>query len=116
MAFHSRRKSPRIPTEVRVACAHGTDSFLHYTLNIGTGGIFIRTTDPFETGTSIKVEFTLPSIGHAFSIEGKVVWSKANEDEGGAAGMGIEFTDISDEDSGMLRQYVLESQITRQGN
>ncbi|GBE15010.1 PilZ domain protein [bacterium BMS3Abin14] len=114
MLHKNRRKYPRVPTDVKVTCEHGADSFSRYTLNVSQGGIFIRTREPLEIGTTIKAEFTLPSIGHTFSIEGKVVWWKAQGNESGDAGMGIEFTDISKKDSGLLRQYVLESQITRQ--
>ncbi len=115
MSFKDQRRYPRVLTEVRVTCEYGADSFYHYTLNVSQGGIFIRTPKPLDADTTIKVEFTLPSLGHTFSIEGKVAWRKEKGDESGDAGMGIEFTDISDRDSSLLRQYVLESQITRQG-
>ena len=58
---HNRRSGPRVVLGIPVAYRLGNTIAAALTLNISHGGLAIRTTNPLETGTMVKVRFRLPS-------------------------------------------------------
>ncbi|MCP4448786.1 MAG: hypothetical protein GY811_26150 [Myxococcales bacterium] len=70
----------RIPNEIRSHASSLDD--------IGTGGVFIRTTTPPSQGSPLVLEFASPGRVGAQSIEGRVAWSSSKP---GAEGVGVEF-------------------------
>ena len=45
------------------------------TLNISHGGLAIRTTNPLDTGTIVKVRFRLPGATKDVDAEARVAWT-----------------------------------------
>ena len=99
---------PRVPLETDVECLSdvvvGTMRFP--TLNVGEGGLFIKTAMPLSVGTGIHCTFCLPD-GYDLSVEGEVAWARKGPlTQIPPPGMGVRFTSISLEDLDRLQEYV----------
>ena len=70
------------------------------TLNIGRGGIAIRTTSPLVSGTDLKVRFRIPKAGKDIDADGRVTWSNRG------IGMGVQFTRIAPDDQTSIDEFV----------
>jgi type IV pilus assembly protein PilZ len=85
---YNRRSSPRvvlgIPIAYRVANAIATS----LTLNISHGGIAIRTTNPLEVGSIVRLRFRLPGTKRDIDAEARVSWTDTR------VGMGLQFTNV----------------------
>jgi hypothetical protein len=96
------RKHARSSLEVPVTVSDATnkvDGILHFdTQDVSVGGAFIRSDLLFEIGEELALAFLLPS-GHTIKARGKVVRvARDTGDDGTAAGMGIQFVSLSDQD------------------
>jgi uncharacterized protein (TIGR02266 family) len=69
------------------------------TCEIGGGGIFIETTTPPQVGTVLTLELALPDDpARPIIAQGKVAWIRSREERHVfSAGMGVQFTEISEE-------------------
>jgi uncharacterized protein (TIGR02266 family) len=69
------------------------------TCEIGGGGIFIETTSPQSIGTDLSLELVLPDDQtQPITARGKVAWIRSQEERHVFyPGMGIQFTDISED-------------------
>ncbi len=81
----NRRGSPRVILAIPVQYRFGNTIAAALTLNLSHGGIAIRTTNPLEAGSRIKVRFRLPGSRQEIDAEGRVCWSDRR------VGMGIQF-------------------------
>ena len=83
-------------------------------INLSFGGLFINTPDPLEVGATLDVKFTLPLFEKTFEMPGIVRWKrKGHMDSVAPSGMGIGFSELSDEDTRRINQYIASTQITR---
>lgn len=69
------------------------------TCEIGGGGIFIETTTPSQVGTVVTLELALPDDPtKPITAKGQVAWIRPREERHVFyPGMGVQFTEISDE-------------------
>ena len=76
---------------------------------LGTGGLFIETPVPFEKGSKISIQFNLPDTPRQLiEATGKVVWNRTRfEKVLHFPGMGIEFSDISNEQKSAIKHMIL---------
>lgn len=78
-----------------------------YTKNISRGGVFIRTSLPLEVGERIRLRITLPEGDAPFALDGVVKWvSTIRDREKHPAGMGVEFTNFTDDVKEQLERLV----------
>ena len=70
------------------------------TLDVGKGGLAIRTMNPFPPGTTIQVKFRLPGGQADIDAIGRVAWSDRK------VGMGVQFDRISVEDQDEVDKFV----------
>lgn len=70
------------------------------TLNISHGGLAIRTTNPLEIGTIVKVRFRLPGTAKEVDAQGRVAWSDRR------FGMGLQFTKVETVDQAAIDDFV----------
>ena len=84
----NRRSSPRVVLGIPVQYRFGHTIAAALALNLGRGGVAIRTTSPLETGATIKVRFRVPGSARDVDVEGRVTWSDRR------AGMGIQFEKV----------------------
>jgi uncharacterized protein (TIGR02266 family) len=83
-----RRSSPRVTLGIPVSYRSGATIAGALTLNVGRGGLGVRTMSPLAAGSELEVKFRLP--GSALDIEatGRVAWSNRQ------VGMGVQFVHV----------------------
>jgi uncharacterized protein (TIGR02266 family) len=84
----NRRAGPRVVLGIPIQYRFGNTIAAGLTLNLGQGGIAIRTTSPLDCGTSIKVRFRIPGSRQDIEAEGRVTWSDRR------VGMGVRFESV----------------------
>jgi type IV pilus assembly protein PilZ len=97
--FSDRRSSDRIDVTWSVDC-ESKDTFLYASItNISEFGIFVRTHEPLEVGTTLILRFAPPSSKEPFVLHGQVQWVNAVRmlADNPNPGMGIRFIDLSSE-------------------
>lgn len=92
-----RRRFNRTDLLVRIEYSTVDEIFSEFTRDINEGGLFIETEKPRPTGTEVAMRFNLPGSDDPLQTMGRVAWVR-NSTEGGPAGMGIEFDELSQED------------------
>jgi uncharacterized protein (TIGR02266 family) len=96
----NRRSGPRVVLGIPIAYRFGNTVAAAVTLNISRGGVAIRTTNPLENGTVVKVRFRTPMGKKDIDVDAKVAWSDRR------VGMGVEFLGLPDEDRAIITEYV----------
>lgn len=81
----NRRNSPRVVLGIPVQYRFGNMIAAALTLNLGHGGIAVRTTSPLDVGVRIAVKFRIPGARRDIDADGQVVWSDRR------VGMGVQF-------------------------
>ena len=81
----NRRSSPRVPLGIPVQYRYGSTIAAGLTLNLGHGGVAVRTTSPLDLGTTLRVRFRVPGSAQDVDADGRVVWSDRR------LGMGVQF-------------------------
>ncbi len=97
---HNRRSGPRVVLGIPVAYRLGNTIAAALTLNISHGGLAIRTTNPLEAGTMIKLRFRLPGATKDVDAEGRVSWADRR------SGMGLQFTKVTPADQAVIDDFV----------
>jgi len=97
---HNRRSSPRVVLGVSVSYRVGNTIAASVTLNISRGGLAIRTTNPLEPGTAVKVRFRLPGGKKEIDAEAKVAWTERR------LGMGLQFSKMDPADQALVGEFV----------
>jgi uncharacterized protein (TIGR02266 family) len=85
----NRRMSVRMSLGVPVTYRTGETLAGAVTLDVGKGGLAIRTMNPLPKGTAIQVRFKLPGMSAEIDAAGQVAWSDRK------VGMGVQFERVS---------------------
>jgi uncharacterized protein (TIGR02266 family) len=85
----NRRTSTRTTLGVPVTFRSGETVAGAVTLDVGKGGIAIRTMNPLPKGAAIDVRFRLPGTSAEIDAAGRVAWSDRK------VGMGVQFERVS---------------------
>ncbi len=116
-----RRVKTRFAASLKVTLVGEHNFYVGLSENLSEGGIFVQTQNALPIGTTIRVDFTLPTSGDAFSIVGQVRWVRLpdavreehNNYGGGAAsgdarkaGMGIQFLAMTPETSSAITKFI----------
>jgi uncharacterized protein (TIGR02266 family) len=96
----NRRSSPRVALSVSVSCRVGNAISSALTLNLSKGGVAIRTMNPLERGTLVRVRFRLPAPSREVEADARVRWTDRN------VGMGLQFEQISAADQVAVDEFV----------
>lgn len=96
----NRRISPRVRLGIPVTCRVEGTITAAFMLNLGKGGIGVRTMTPPETGTAVSVRFRLPGAEHDFEMEARVAWSDQR------LGMGLQFERVSASDQAAIDRFI----------
>ena len=70
------------------------------TLNLGRGGLAIRTMSPLESATRARVRFRLPNSKRDVDADARVAWSDRR------VGMGMQFERIDAADQAAVEEFV----------
>ncbi len=96
----NRRASARIPLGVPVTYRAGQTIVGAVTLDVGRGGLAIRTMNPLPKGTALQVRFRLPGAPTEIDISARVAWSSRK------TGMGVQYEKVSSNDQRTLDAFV----------
>jgi len=96
----NRRASPRVTLGIPVAYRHSDTIAAAVTLNLGKGGLAIRTMSPLDPGVRARVRFRLPNSRRDIDAEGQVAWSDRR------VGMGLQFDRIDPADQRAIDDFV----------
>ena len=95
-----RRASARVTLGIPVSFRAGHTIAGALTLNIGKGGLAIRTMSPLGTGTALQVRFQLPGMKDDIDTAGRIAWSDRK------IGMGIQFDVMDASAQALIDQFV----------
>ena len=96
---HHRRA--KLVAQVRCEALDREDVLL--TSDVSVGGIFVSAAKPFPSDSEVAVSFKLKSTDPTLACRGKVIYSMVG------LGMGVQFTDLSEDNRRTLEQFVDES-------
>lgn len=96
----NRRTSPRVNTGIPVAYRFGDTIATALTVNVGKGGLCIRTMSPLEPGSKARVRFRLPGSKRDVDADARVVWSDRR------VGMGLQFERVDPAEQSELDEFV----------
>jgi uncharacterized protein (TIGR02266 family) len=96
----NRRSSPRVVLGIPIQCRFANTIAAALTLNLSRGGIAIRTTNPLELASKIKVRFRMPGSKRDIDAEGHVAWSDRR------VGMGIQFEKVDPANQTIIDDFV----------
>jgi uncharacterized protein (TIGR02266 family) len=96
----NRRSSPRVVLSIPVAYRFGDTITAVLTLNLGKGGVSIRTMSPLKVGSQTRIRFRLPGAKREVEADAKVTWSD------GRIGMGLQFERVEALDQEAIDEFV----------
>ncbi len=85
------------------------DYFFDFAANIGSGGVFIRTTSPLKIEQVLTLKFTIPGTNKNITTKGKVIWVQEHNKDNPKfviPGMGIQFVDLPHEKRQDIQNYI----------
>lgn len=112
----AERAAPRIEARLRVHYGTGQQTLLaNYSVNLGTGGLFLEMSDPLPAETPLTLEFSLPDRPSKIRCRGRVAWVNEPGKKKKAtlpAGIGLQFLDLSLDDLHAIREFVEKEPLT----
>jgi uncharacterized protein (TIGR02266 family) len=106
----NRRSSPRVVLGIPVAYRFGNTIAAAVTLNLGRGGLAIRTMSPLEEAARARVRFRLPNSKRDVDADASVAWSDRR------LGMGMQFERIDPADQSAVEDFVDAQFMPHAGN
>jgi uncharacterized protein (TIGR02266 family) len=103
------RREKRAPVALKVKYKSASiDEFIEQaSLNVSSGGIFVKTGKPMKLGTALKLEFQLSDATPVIRGVGKVAWRRENAASAAQpAGMGIKFIKLNPEGREVVERIV----------
>ena len=97
---YNRRSSPRVVLGVPITYRVGNAISTSLTLNVSHGGVAIRTTNPLDVASVVRVRFRVPGGKKEIDAEARVAWSDRR------VGMGLQFTSIDPSAQASIDTYV----------
>jgi uncharacterized protein (TIGR02266 family) len=118
-AESERRVKPRFAVAMSVTLVGDHNFYMGLTENLSEGGLFVQTQRTLPIGTSIRVEFSLPTSNVMVSCVGVVRWVRSANavrkehnnfgsggDEAFKPGMGIQFTALTPENVKVITKFI----------
>ncbi len=102
----NRRSSPRVVLSIPVAYRFGDTITAVLTLNVGKGGISVRTMSPLPVGSKTRIRFGLPGATSEIEADARVTWSDHR------IGMGLQFERLEAGDQVAIDEFVDEHFFT----
>jgi two-component system chemotaxis response regulator CheY len=96
----NRRLSPRVVLSIPVAYRCGDTITAVLSLNIGKGGLSVRTMSPLAVATSTRLRFSLPGADRDIDADARVTWSDHR------IGMGLQFSRLAPADQALIDEFV----------
>ena len=108
-------RSERFKSTIQVQYGQNTEKILSdFSIDISSGGLFIKTDSPLEVDEQLKIGFTLPDPKREVNCNAQVAWINSHLNLTKPAmppGMGIRFIDLSLDDLHAIRNYIKSNQL-----
>lgn len=105
-----QRRYPRFPLKVEVTFASEHNFYTGLVQNIGSGGLFVATTQLLPLGARLDVEFSLPGWDPSCLASCEVTWLRDREAVHGGAdgvpGMGLRFVEVAPEVAAAVDRFI----------
>jgi len=98
-----RRSSARVTLGIPVSYRAGQTIAGALTLNVGKGGVGIRTMSPLAAGTAVQLKFRLPAGTSDIEAPGRVAWSNRQ------VGFGVQFEQLDAAAQAAIDAFVEEN-------
>jgi len=95
-----------LQVEFRGRDAEGVGVLLFETADLSAGGTFLKSDLLLEEGETFSFEFRVPGVERPLVAQARIAWVRRFPAGGQSAGMGVEFLSMSDEDRGVLEQFL----------
>jgi len=95
-----RRASPRVSLGIPISYRAGQTLASALTLNIGKGGVAVRTMSPLAADSAVALKFRLPGHARDIEVDGRVAWSDPH------VGMGVRFERVDGDDQSIIDAFV----------
>lgn len=109
-------RSERYKAKIQVQYGGETGNLLtKFSVDIGSGGLFICTDKPLDVEESVKIRFSLPSQPGEIACTGRVAWVNEPLNQKKSVlppGMGVQFVDISPENLSVIHEFLAANQLT----
>src|SRR5450759_1776003 len=112
----SSTESNAITLRIRFKSASLEEFISRYGVDVSPGGIFIRTRQPVEVGTTLQFDFTLGDGSSLLAGLGTVAWVRENDPAraNSVPGMGLRFDKLTPE-SQQAHQTILAEKALKEG-
>jgi uncharacterized protein (TIGR02266 family) len=97
---YNRRSSPRVVLGVPITYRVGNAISTSLTLNVSHGGVAVRTTNPLDVASVVRLRFRIPGAKKEVDAEARVAWSDRR------VGMGFQFMSIDPAAQASIDDYV----------
>jgi CheY-like chemotaxis protein len=97
---YNRRSSPRVVIGVPITYRVGNAISTSLTLNVSHGGVAVRTTNPLDVASVVRLRFRIPGTKKDIDAEARVAWSDRR------VGLGFQFTSIDPPLQTLIDDYV----------
>lgn len=97
---YNRRSSPRVVLGVPITYRVGNAISTSLTLNISHGGVAVRTTNPLDVASVVRLKFRTPGAKKDIDAEARVAWSDRR------VGMGLQFTSVDPGAQDAIDDYI----------
>ena len=111
MVVEAKRKTPRVPIEIRVEYERFNRFVSEYTRDISRGGMFIRSESPLDVGTDLYVTLSFPHHKDDITLMANIVRTVSPQ-ESAEPGMGVRFN-FSDSDESRALHRLVDGLIVR---
>jgi Tfp pilus assembly protein PilZ len=102
-----RRRFHRLPLRLWTEGRMDDRLDFHNCSNLSEEGMFIESPEPYDCGVEVTIEFNLPGIHDAITVQGTVVSALTEESPGeNIMGNGFRFDAISSGDRALIRAYI----------
>jgi len=107
----SRRKHIRAAMTFPVSVTTEGETFGLESTSFGEGGMYLRSDSPWDRGTCMDLQFSLPRLDRNIKLPGEVVYSTSIPTQESPPGMGVMFTNLNDSYQSFLSVY-MENHLT----
>ncbi|MCD4718083.1 MAG: TIGR02266 family protein [Desulfobacterales bacterium] len=103
------RSEPRVPKVLSITYKEREAFISAYTANASSGGLFIKMEKPLKVGFQFILKLQLPGVPNPLQLKSEVRWARSQEkaQPGESTGMGIQFLEISENDTRVLKECLV---------